>query len=37
MRIRKPSDDDVSPSDIVLLVVFVGLIAVMVAWGLGWL
>ena len=35
MRIRKPSDDDVPASEIVLLVVFLGLIAILVAWGLG--
>ena len=35
MRIRKPSDDDVSAFDIVVLVVFLGLIALLVVWGLG--
>lgn len=36
MRIRKPSDDDVSAFDIVALVVTVVVIGVLVAWGLGW-
>lgn len=35
MRIRKPSDDDVSTFDIVALVVTVLVIVALVLWGLG--
>ena len=37
VRIRKPSDDNVPVSEILIGLVFVGLIALLVAWGVGWL
>lgn len=37
VRIRKPSDDKVPVSEILIGVVFVGVIGLLVAWGVGWL
>jgi hypothetical protein len=37
VRIRRPSDDDVPVSEIVLGVTFAAVIALLVAWALGWL
>lgn len=37
MRMRRPSDDKLSPFDIGMLVVALVVIAVLVAWAVGWL
>jgi hypothetical protein len=37
VRVRKPSDDDVPVSEIVIGLLFLAVMGVLVAWGAGWL